>query len=241
METDGKGIELIQSSARAEYHEVERDGLLFSNKKMEPVIHDPHPHALGIGTLTGIRDFMAANVDKLVPAELVLHVMSEREVQLIGKIDGPYQVRDGYLLAKAEELAFTFGNWYDPESFVIGIQTQFVQDETTAALLKVVGNIQDGMAKTITDDGVSQTVNAKMGVQLSTVALPSPVTLAPYRTFREVEQPSSLFILRARAGSEDQPPKLALFIADGNRWRLDAIKLVADWLRENVPGVSVLA
>jgi hypothetical protein len=111
----------------------------------------------------------------------------------------------------------------------------------TAALLKVVGNIQDGMAKTITDDGVSQTVNAKVGVQLATVALPSPSLLAPYRTFREVAQPASLFILRARAGSDEQPPKLALFIADGNRWRLDAIKNVAYWLSANVPGVAVLA
>lgn len=241
METDGKGIELIQSSARAEFSQVERDGLLFSNKKMEPVIHDPHPHALHVVTLTGIRDFLAANVDGLDPKALVLHVMSEREVQLIAKIDGPHKIRDGYLIAEAEAPSFRFGEFMDPETFVIGLKTQFLQDDTTAALLKVVGNIQDGMAKTITDDGVSQTVNAKVGVQLGVVALPSPVTLSPWRTFREVAQPSSLFILRARAGTDDSPPKLALFLADGNRWRLDAIANVAAWLRKEIPAVMVLA
>ncbi len=239
---DQGGILAVQDSARKEAQQITLpDGMVMSTKDLKPVIFDPHPHALGVGTLTGIRDFMTANIDALVPAELMLHVINEREVQLVSKIEGPHKIRDGYLLAKAEESTFTFGNFYDPESFVIGVQTAFVQDEVTAALLKVVGNIQDGMAKTITDDGVSQTVNAKVGVQLATVALPSPSLLAPYRTFREVAQPASLFILRARAGSDEQPPKLAMFIADGNRWRLDAIKNVADWLRKEIPSVMTLA
>jgi hypothetical protein len=70
METDGKGIELIQQSARNEAQQLVIGDRTFSTKDLKPVIFDPHPHALGVGTLTGIRDFMAANVDKLAPADL---------------------------------------------------------------------------------------------------------------------------------------------------------------------------
>jgi hypothetical protein len=241
METDGKGIELIQASARAEFSQADRNGVLFTNKKMEPVLFDPQPVTLKVGTLGAIRDFLTANIDGLQATDIVLHVATERAVSLVSKLDGPNLKRKVYLEANAEEPGFALGNWMDPEAFIIGIQTQFVPSEITAGLLKVVGNIQNGAARTNVDDGVSQTVNAKVGVQLSIVDVPSPIVLAPFRTFREVIQPASVFILRARAGSENEHPKLALFIADGNLWRLDAIKNVANWLREQIPAVTVLA
>src|SRR5437870_4623366 len=71
-------------------------------------------------------------------------------------------------------------------------------------------------------DGFSQTVTVKAGItRVEKAIVPNPVTLIPFRTFREVEQPSSSFILRLTGGEK---PKAALFEADGGQWKLEAIK-----------------
>ena len=68
------------------------------------------------------------------------------------------------------------------------------------------------------DDGISQTVNVRQGVGLKkTERLKSRISLTPYRTFTEIEQPESEFILRL-----DNDGKVGLFEADGGRWKLDA-------------------
>ena len=55
------------------------------------------------------------------------------------------------------------------------------------------------------------------------------VTLKPFRTFREIEQPESEFILRYqnRNGIE-----AALFEGDGGCWKLDAILRIKEWLSD---------
>jgi hypothetical protein len=51
-------------------------------------------------------------------------------------------------------------------------------------MLKVVGNIQEDNVKSVSDDGTSQAVVARIGVaSVGNVEVPNPVTLAPYRTF----------------------------------------------------------
>ena len=126
---------------------------------------------------------------------------------------------------------------------MIALQVLFEQTEDAAALLALVGNIKDEKVATHDDDGVTQTVTARQGVVLAqNVKAPNPVTLRPYRTFREVEQPASKFVFRMQAGKEGAKPLCALFEADGGRWKLEAVQGIAAFLRANVPGeVTVLA
>lgn len=93
------------------------------------------------------------------------------------------------------------------------------------------------------DDGVTQTVTAKQGVAfVQEVAVPNPVTLAPYRSFPEISQVESEFVLRVRAGrSEGELPTIALFEADGGRWQLEAVRRVKDYLKQRVGGIPVIA
>ena len=53
------------------------------------------------------------------------------------------------------------------------------------------------------------------------------VRLAPYRTFTELTQPESRFLLRVRDGGE-----MALYEADGGMWKLEAQRNTSDYLRE---------
>ncbi len=86
----------------------------------------------------------------------------------------------------------------------------------------------------IEDDGVSQITTVKQGVASRAKAkAPNPVKLAPYRTFLEVKQPESDFILRL-----DKNANLALFEADGGFWKIQAVRLVKEYLSENLKGIE---
>ena len=127
------------------------------------------------------------------------------------------------------------------ESFIIGLQAYFVQDENTAALLKVVGNIKDEQVQQFSDDGRTQTVTVKTGLSLaSLVEVPNPITLRPFRTFPEIEQPESLFVFRMRQ-QEKQPPACGLWEADNKLWKVTAIKSIAAWLHEKLPDIPIIA
>lgn len=67
------------------------------------------------------------------------------------------------------------------------------------------------------------------------VIVPNPVTLRPYRTFLEVEQPESKFIFRIREGSDGQP-MFKLVEADGGLWKYEAVDAIKKYLTENLPG-----
>jgi len=93
-------------------------------------------------------------------------------------------------------------------------------------MLKVVENITEENVKGISDDGVSQAVTAKVGIAtVGNVEVPNPVELALYRTFVEIDQPTSDFIFRMKDG-----PRCALFEADGGKWKLEAIHNISEYL-----------
>ncbi|EPI21454.1 hypothetical protein D352_02015, partial [Enterococcus faecium LA4B-2] len=78
----------------------------------------------------------------------------------------------------------------------------------------------------LTDNGVSQTVTVKEGAATLTKAeVPSPAELRPYRTFLEVEQPSSPFVFRI-----DKHGDCALFEADGGIWKHVAMSNIREFL-----------
>ena len=80
------------------------------------------------------------------------------------------------------------------------------------------------------DNGVSQVTTVKSGVASKSKAVaPNPVTLKPYRTFHEVEQPSSNFVFRI-----DKCAEMALFEADGGMWVSEAKQNVANYLTKEL-------
>lgn len=172
----------------------------------------------------------------------LLHVAGYNEVHLVGGLTERWFERACYAKALIESSISStfFGKFIGLEEFIIGIQSKFVQDENTAAILKIVGNITDSTVTTFADDGVTQQVTAKTGIaKVENVALPNPVTLRPYRTFLELEQPASQFVFRMRQGVES--PSAGLFEADGGMWKHEAMQKIKAWLETNIPGVAVLA
>jgi hypothetical protein len=79
-----------------------------------------------------------------------------------------------------------------------------------------------------------------MSGALTEQAAPRPiVTLKPYRTFREVDQPASEFLFRMKA-VDGKVPTLALFEADGGKWTIDAVDRIAEFFIERLEGIKVV-
>lgn len=207
-----------------------------------PVL-DPIQDVIKFNTLTGLVAFYN---NELLPNEIDVfaHVESHEKVSLRGPVFGPFKQRVVYASSSfLPEKGFHFGAYLDVESFVIALQSFFVQNYTTESILALVGNLKDEKVKNVSDDGKTQTVNAKTGIALVTsVEVPNPVALSPYRTFLEVEQPEIKCVIRLRSGRDGGLPECALFEADGGLWKLTAIQSIKEWLQMALPdGMAVLA
>lgn len=96
-------------------------------------------------------------------------------------------------------------------------------------VLKLISNIVQGDQAEIKDNGVSQAVKVQTGVQLMGMETIRPiVTLKPYRTFPEIEQPESEFLLRIRDN------QVGVFEADGGMWKLEAKRRIKAYLEEQL-------
>jgi hypothetical protein len=80
------------------------------------------------------------------------------------------------------------------------------------------------------DSGITQEVTVQRGAAFKeSVEVKARVALKPFRTFRELDQPASDFIFRVKDGAQ-----LALFEADGGAWKISAIGLISEWLRNRI-------
>ena len=204
----------------------------------------PTAKTLGVSTLGAVRDYVTANRDALVLDDVIVHVATPGLVQVLGPLDARSRTREVYLEAVAMDLVVPFLGKYMPlEDFLIGLQTRFVDADDRGKLLQLLSTVKHESVKTALDDGMTQVVQARAGVALvSDVAVPNPVTLTGFRTFRDVVHPSALFILRVQGGKTGGLPEVALFEADGGAWQLQAIARVRDWLKEALPAdVAILA
>ncbi len=208
---------------------------------------EPLPTTLAINTLSGVVEYIKNGTDKgLVQDGWMIHVVDPGTVTVVSGLFGRAEQRRVYLQATAgavlKDADFAYGCFYDAEEFNIKLQSVFVVNDDRERVLKLVGNIKEENVRQTGDDGVTQSVTARSGIaRVEDVPVPNPVTLMPYRTFREVSQPTSDFILRLRSGRNGDMPTCALFEADGGAWKLRAIQSIAAYLQENTEGITIIA
>ena len=212
-------------------------GRSYTNRNVFP-IREPEPGTFSLHTLNGFMDYIKTNVDVLPYDKLLVHVYDPQNVFLVSSLRGPFLQRIKYVQAEHDFKAFEFGYFMPVESFIVALQTQFVQDEVTASILKLVGNLKDEDVRTLEDDEVTQNVTARTSIaRVGNVDVPNPVTLRPYRTFREIEQPASKFVFRLKKGTE--LPQCALFEAEGDLWKLTAINSIRNFLQKEMEGINI--
>jgi len=197
---------------------------------------EPLPKPLMLNTLEGLSAYIKSDLDAHKEGEpIALHVVSHEQVDVVSSIVGRHGQRMNFATLLLEPLfgvhSFTFGKFYELEEFSIKLRTLFVATAEQDELLRLLGNIKEERVRTTEDDGVSQTVIARVGIaSVAEVRVPSPIGLRPFRTFRELEQPASPFIIRLRAGDDEELPTAALFECDGGGWKLEAIESIKIYL-----------
>lgn len=195
---------------------------------------------LSLESLGSLVAYLTANRDELKLETLMICICGPDDVDLVSNLRGAYNERHTYAEVKAMTAAFSYGTFLDHETFLISLQSAFTQTKERDDLLALLGNIKTENVSTSVDDGVSQQVTVRRGAALvDNTLVPKRVRLAPWRTFSEIDQPESEFVLRLREGGPGGKPSLALFTADNGRWRLEAQQRIATWLEDKLGELDV--
>lgn len=154
--------------------------------------------------------------------------VSHNEVIVSSALDSRLD-RNYLCIAKPLLPRIIFNQFMDMESFVIQLKTCFEDTENLNRLVSIVSSITDESTVSMQDDGFGLTVSQISGTTIKSkenLQINPIVRLAPYRTFAEVEQPQSRFLLRVRDGGQ-----MALHEADGGMWKLEAQDNISLYLR----------
>lgn len=208
---------------------IDKDGKIFIDREMQPWHENTlAKNSIQTATLDSLVAYIRAGADGRT-TRLFIHIENPRSVKLLGELN-EYGEREELMHVQPTNDLFAFGDWYDQESLIIGIQSGFVKSEAKDELLKFVGNLKEDAVRTSADDGVTQTTAVRQGVvSVAEEAVPNPINLKPYRTFPEVDQPESEFVFRLHSGM-----RAALFEADNNAWKITAIKNIGEYLNEKL-------
>jgi len=184
-------------------------------------------------TLTGLVHYILENRDGVDFGETLL-VVDETQVTLASRPRGRMLERDGYARALAPACEFDFGKRHWRESLQVGLLTWFEETPDREELLAILGNLQGSEIRVEADNGVAQnvTVRTELG-PMDRTPLKTLWNLRPYRTFREIEQPESPFLLRLDS-DEDRGFAGTLTPADGGRWKIEARERIAEYLADEL-------
>ena len=179
----------------------------------------PRPDKLNVTGLDSIVKLVRAEMKK-VTLPVFIRVDNPTAVTVMTALDSDMK-RDVLFHAECDVPGFREG-FREYDKAIIEIRSKFIPNEDTQYLLDLLSRINKENGVTTSDNGVSQTVEARTGVSLKQMVNVRPrVTLAPFRTFLEVEQPASEFLLRL-----DDEGNVGLFEADGGMWKLEAKKYI---------------
>ncbi len=207
--------------------------LIGYNGELRRVRQDTIDKGFELTTLQGVVDYILESIDSEEHnSELTIHVISPSKVKIYTDLNQDLE-RTEVVSSNAILSGFQMDHWYDSETFMIHLLSNFVNTEDLKKLVQLIGTISVEEGVTTEDDGYTQKVTARKGVQLKgKELLPPRVQLSPIRTFVEVEQPISEFSLRVK--EERGIIGCALFQADGGYWRIEAMNNIKQYLRENL-------
>lgn len=219
---DGTFVKELERIARPTI--LNLDGVDYADRSFSAVLR-PVPQEIVVHTLQAVVDYCRHEMED--GERYLIHIKGPDLVCIRSRLSLDLRQREIFLSAGLVMREFAFGVEHDVEQFVIQLQSLFVQDATTERILGLVGNITAEARTTVEDDGVTQRVTAKAGIaRVEEREVPNPVTLRPYRTFTEIEQPASSFVLRIKGDGR----KCALYEADGGAWKNEAISSISGWL-----------
>lgn len=207
---------------------VEIEGRTYSNQDLRLVRHTDKAANIRFGNLSSIVSMVKNELNKF-NLPLYINIENETRVSVFTSMDenksreNPYEA---YFMGNK----FRFGQIYSYEDFVIAIRSLFVQNQDSIGLLELLKKVTQANSVETEDDGITQKITAQHGASLSQTIKSAPIrTLAPFRTFIEVEQPESQFLFRMRDSGS-----FVLFEADGGAWVRKAQENIRKYFEVNM-------
>jgi hypothetical protein len=201
------------------------------------------PRTIEVSSLESIADYWnkIAGVEGVTRENLFLLIESPTRVVLMEKFKGEQKKREGIMAAvlKNDVEPFPFGKFIETEEFIIGLMSRFNAQGDRDTIVSIASGLVAEAKLDNKDSGTTTKRTASAGVvNQSGIGDKNVPVLAPFRTFREVEQPQSAFLFRYRTDGEKIG--CALFEADGGAWRHDAMANIASFFAEHASGLPVL-
>lgn len=190
-------------------------------------IHVDRPECITVSGLDGICQLIRTELAK-VGTTVLVQAKSYKTVEVMTTYLDDFS-RNILYRAEADVPGLRTG-FRDRETALIELRSLFIPGEGTAYLLDLLSRMTDENSISTQDNGVTQTVEARQGIALKErVEIRPRVVLQPFRTFLEVDQPESEFLLRV-----DAEKGIGLFEADGGVWKLEAKKNIAAYFAKNL-------
>lgn len=211
----------------------------YSDKKLFRLEDNLRAEPIQMTTLTSLIDYIKSDTDPVGLNKMLVHVVSPTEVKLISCLDADRK-REILIIVNADIPTFPFGKFINHEEFIIALQSKFIANDDRELVLKFAGTVEDGTVAQYGDDGITQKATVKQGITGKTDAIvPNPVSLIPYRTFQEVEQPESNFIFRMKS-DKYEGIVCAIFEADGGAWKNEATLRIKEYLAKELVDLTQL-
>jgi hypothetical protein len=234
-----EAIDRIQVLTEAREKTIEIDGKPFSRFTYKPVFNDPRPSPLEFSTLGGLADYVNKNIDDVKEDQCIIVIDDYDQVSLYSPVRG--EKKDRHLIARAKVKGtdeFPFGKFIGQEEFIIGLSSLFCNVEDKEKVLVCSSSLTIKVDVQGEDKGTSTSKAAAHEVVTNGKKVGPVVTLSPYRTFRELDQPLSSFIFRFK--DLGGAPGCALFEADGGAWRIEAKERINNYLKTRLTFTPIL-
>ncbi|TDM12674.1 hypothetical protein [Macrococcus bovicus] len=193
-------------------------------------LEQPRRKELTVTTLTGLVDYIKSEFDG--NEKFIITVLNHHKVVVESQLNVNKR-REFAIVSNAQLPEVRLNIFMDLEEFNIQMQSVFVNTDERKHVLSMIGNIRTDNIHHTGDDGISQQVEVKRGItSVKKEDVPNPVYLKPFRTFTEISQPESPFVLRLREGNAGL--QAALFEADGGAWKNEAILNIKEYLEREL-------
>lgn len=234
---DGETIKQIERLAKDSLV-VKSGGKEFSVHNLLPVSDKRQASEIYVNSLSAIETYIKCNIDLLPKDKLFIHVADEGNVFLRSFLNEETRGRECFIHAEPfnTRADFQYNTFLPLEQFKIALLSLFGQTPDRDRLIDFISRISVKEDEVIEDDGTSQKVTAarQVGGQLrQQEQAPSTIKLKPFRTFTEVEQPESEFVVRLKHDKYNGVTA-GLFECDGGSWKKDAMENISVWLEESI-------
>lgn len=221
-----KMIDKIVSLKQTQTFEI--NGQTYADKELVRIPpHVDRPKIFDVSGLDSIVKLIRQEKEK-VGVTVFVNVDNYKEVAVYTTYLPDFS-RNCLYRAVADVPGFPSG-WREQDRAIIELRSLCIPGEGTDYLLDLLSRMSDEQTVTTNDNGVTQQVEARQGISLSSMVAVRPrVNLQPFRTFLEVAQPESEFLLRV-----DPKRGIGFFEADGGVWKLEAKRNIAGYFEREL-------